>query len=65
MKGLKEISEQIRDGIIQFIEAVDGSRSVVDRAILDMKARLLRQKTSVATGIAEEQRLKRRLSRCY
>ena len=59
MKGLKEISEQIRDGIIQFIEAVDGSRSVVDRAILDMKARLAEAKDLVATGIAEEQRLKR------
>ena len=59
MKGLKEISEQIRDGITEFIEAVDGSRSLVDQAILDMKARLTEAKDLVATGIAEEQRLKR------
>ena len=59
MKGLKEISEQIREGITQFIEAVDGSRSLVDQAILDMKARLAEAKNLVATGIAEEQRLKR------
>ena len=59
MKGLKEISEQIREGITQFIETVDGSRSLVDQAILDMKARLTEAKGLVATGIAEEQRLKR------
>ena len=59
MKGLKEISEQIREGITQFIEAVDGSRSLVDQAILDMKERFAEAKDLVATGIAEEQRLKR------
>ena len=37
MKGLKEISEQMREGITQFIEAADGSKSLVDKAILDMK----------------------------
>ena len=59
MKALKEISEQIREGITQFIEAVDGSKSFVDQAILDMKARLAAAKDLVATGIAEAQRLKR------
>lgn len=59
MKGLKEISEQIREGITQFIEAVDGSGSLVDQAILDMKERFAEAKDLVATGIAEEQRLKR------
>ena len=59
MKTLKEISEQIRDGITEFIEAVDGSRSLVDQAILDMKARLAEAKDLVATAIVEAQRLKR------
>ena len=59
MKGLKEISEQIRDGITQFIEAVDGTESLVDKTILDMKKRLAEAKDLVATAIAEEQRLKR------
>ena len=59
MKGLKEISEQIREGITQFIEAVDGSKSLVDETILDMKRRLAAAKDLVATAIAEEQRLKR------
>ena len=59
MKGLKEISEQIRAGLTQFIEAVDGSGSLVDKTILDMKKRLAEAKDLVATAIAEEQRLKR------
>ncbi len=59
MRGLKEISEQIREGITQFIEAADGSESLIDKAILDMKKRLAAAKDLIATAIAEEQRLKR------
>ena len=59
MKGIKEISEQIREGITQFIEAVDGSESLVDKTILDMKKRLAEAKDLVATAIAEAQRLRR------
>lgn len=59
MKGLKEISEQIRDGITQFIEAADDTESLVDKTILDMKKRLAEAKDLVATAMAEEQRLKR------
>ena len=59
MKGLKEISEQIREGITRFIEAVDGTESLVDKTILNMKKRLAEAKDLVATAIAEEQRLKR------
>ena len=59
MKGLKEISEQIREGITQFIEAVDSTESLVDKTILDMKKRLAEAKDLVATAMAEEQRLKR------
>lgn len=59
MKRLKEISEQIREGITEFIEAVDDSKSLVDKTILDMKARLAEAKNLVATAIAETQRLKR------
>ena len=59
MKGFKEISEQIREGITQFIETVDGNQSVVDKTILDMKNRLAEAKDLVATAMAEEQRLRR------
>ena len=65
MKGLKEISEQMQEGITQFIEAADGSKSIVDKAILDMKKRLAAAKDLVATAIAEEQTASTRLSRRY
>ena len=59
MKGLKEISEQIRDGITQFLEAADGSESLVDKTILNMKKRLAEAKDLIAAAIAETQRLRR------
>ena len=59
MTGIKEISEQIRDGITRFIEAIDDTESVLDKTIVDMKERLAEAKDLVATAIAEEQRLKR------
>ena len=59
MKGIKEISEQIREGITQFIEAVEGSRPVVDATIHDMKKRIAEAKDLVATAVAEAERLKR------
>lgn len=59
MKRLKEISEQIRKNINQFLEAVDGAESLLDKAIVDMKKRLDEAKDLVAVVIAEEERLKR------
>ena len=59
MKGIKKISEQIRESITQFLEAVEGPESFLNAAILDMKKRLAEAKDLVATAIAEEQRLKR------
>lgn len=59
MKGIKEISEQIRENITQFLEAVEGTESFLNAAVLDMKKRLIEAKDLVATAIAEEQRLKR------
>ncbi|MXZ00120.1 hypothetical protein F4Y93_05550 [Candidatus Poribacteria bacterium] len=59
MKGFKEISEQIRDSITRFIEAVDDTESALDKTVVNMKARLAEAKDLVATAIAEEQRLKR------
>ncbi len=59
MKGFKEISEQIRDGITRFIETVDDTESALDKTVVNMKARLAEAKDLVATAIAEEQRLKR------
>ena len=59
MKGIKEISEQIRESITQFVEAGDGTESLLDKTILDMKNRIAEAKDLVATAMAEEQRLKR------
>ena len=59
MKRLKEISEQIRKNINQFLEAVDGAESLLDKAIFDMKGRLDEAKDLVAIVIVEEERLKR------
>lgn len=59
MKTLKEISEQIRESINQFLETVDGAESLLETAVVDMKARLDEAKDLVAAAIAEEQRLKR------
>ena len=59
MKRIKEISEQVRENISQFLEAVDGAESSLDKVIVDMKERLAEAKELVATAIAEEQRLKR------
>ena len=59
MKRLKEISEQIRENINQFLEAVEGGESLFNKAIVDMKERMDEAKELVATAMAEEQRLKR------
>ena len=59
MKGFKEISEQVQEGIIRFIEAVEDTESILDKTIVDMKERLAEAKDLVATAIAEEQRLRR------
>lgn len=59
MKRIKEISEQVRENISQFLEAVDDAGASLDKTIVDMKARLAEAKDLVATAIAEEQRLKR------
>ncbi|MXY28727.1 hypothetical protein F4Y59_11265 [Candidatus Poribacteria bacterium] len=58
MKKLKEISEQIRDSITQFVEESDGGASVLEKTVVDMKKRLAVAKELVAEAIAEEQRLK-------
>ena len=59
MKRIKEISEQIRGSITQFLEAVEGPESFLNAAVLDMKKRLAEAKDLIATAIAEEERLKR------
>lgn len=58
MKKLKEISEQIRESIIQFVEETDGAESVLDKTVIIMKKRISTAKELVAVAIAEEQRLK-------
>lgn len=59
MRTLKGISEQIQENINQFLEAVDNTESLLEKAVVDMKARLNEAKDLVAAAIAEEQRLKR------
>lgn len=59
MKKLKEISEQIRESIIQFVEAANGTESDLDKTVVDMKKRIAVAKELVAEAIAEKERLKR------
>lgn len=58
VKEFRNISEQIQKRITQFLETVDGTESVLDKIILDMKKRLGEAKELVAVAMAEEQRLK-------
>jgi phage shock protein A len=59
MKSLKQISEQIKENIDQFIEAAENNKSPLEKTIADMKKRIAAAKGLVATAIAEVQRLKR------
>ena len=59
MKILKEISEQIRENINQFLEAVDDAEPLLEKTIVDMKVRLDEAKDLVAIAIADEETLKR------
>ena len=59
MRKLKEISEQIRESIIQFVEGAEGAESVLDQTVVEMKNRIAEAKELAAAAIAEEQRLKR------
>ena len=59
MKTFKEISEQIRGNINQFLEAVNSAEPLLEKAIVDMKARLHEAKDLVAIAITEEETLKR------
>ena len=58
MKRLKQISEQIKENIDQFIAAAESNQSLLGKTIVDMKKRIADAKELVATAIAEEQRLK-------
>ena len=58
MKKLKEISEQIRDSITQFIEETNGGASDLDKTVVEMKKRIAVAKELVAEAIAEKERLK-------
>ncbi len=59
MKRLREISEEIRETINQFLEALEGAESRLDTAIVDMKVRLDEAKDLVAIAMVDEQTLKR------
>ena len=59
MKRLREISEEIRETVNQFLEALEGAESLLDTAIVDMKVRLDEAKDLVAIAMVDEQTLKR------
>ena len=59
MKKFKEISEQIRESITQFVAEANGAESDLDKTVVDMKKRIAVAKELVAGAIAEKQRLKR------
>ena len=59
MKKFTEIPEQIRERITEFIEQADGTESVLDKTVVDMKKRIAEAKELVAAAIAEEETLKR------
>ena len=40
MKKLKEISEQIRDSITQFVAEANDAESDLDKTVVDMKKRI-------------------------
>lgn len=52
MKRLKQISEQIKENINQFIEAADNNESPLDKTIVDMKERIAEAKELISTEIA-------------
>lgn len=61
MKKLKQIPEQIKENIDQFIAAAENNKSPleeIEKTIVDMKKRIAEAKELVATAIAEEQRLR-------
>ena len=58
MKKLKEISEQIRDSITQFVEETDGGEFILDKTVAEMKKQIAVAKELVAGAIAEKERLK-------
>ncbi len=61
MKRLKQISEQIKENIDQFIVAAEKNKSPleeIEKTIVDMKKRIAEAKELVATAIAEEQSLR-------
>ena len=62
MKTLKEISEQIRENIVQFVEEAEGGESALDKIVIDLKKRIAAAKDLVAGAIAEEKRLKQNSS---
>ena len=59
MKTFKEISEQIRENINQFLESVNDAEPLLEKTIVDMKVRLDEAKDLVAIAIADEKTLKR------
>ena len=58
MKSLRRISEQIKDSINQFMDAIDDNESLIKKTIDDMRIRINEAKEHVATAIGELNRLK-------
>ena len=58
MKTLKQLSEQLKDRINQFIETTDNNENSFERTTAEMKNRFQEAKKLVAIAIAKEQMLK-------
>lgn len=59
MKTLRQISEQIKENINEFIEEAEKNEPVHEKTLEDMKKQVQKAKDLVATAIADEQKLKR------
>ncbi len=59
MKTLKQITEQVKESINQFIEETENGEILVEKSTEEMKKRIQEAKGLIATAIVEEQRLKR------
>lgn len=59
MKKLRQLSEQIRENINNFIADAESNNSSIDKTVDIMKKQIQNAKEIVATAIADEQKLRR------
>ncbi len=59
MKRLRKVAERLQENIDKFLAAQDGSLSVLDETLVNMKKRLSVAKDLAASAMAKEEELKR------